>query len=180
MIEFPTGDFEKEWKKIDSLERQGLPKSALEEVNKLYTRAKKENNPSQIIKTLMYKGKYESQLEEDGFVEAINNLEKEVEKESFPTQSILHSMLGEMYQSYLNQNQWKFRNRTETLEFKTDDIRTWTMGQLIDKSSEHYYASLENEKTQQIKVETIDVLMQGNSFNAVSYTHLTLPTTPYV
>ena len=43
----PPFPYEKTWKKIDSLmQKKGLPKSALEEVNKLYAAAKKEKKDS--------------------------------------------------------------------------------------------------------------------------------------
>ena len=42
--------YEKEWQVADSLISKGLPKSALQIVNSIYSKAKKNNNPSQIIK----------------------------------------------------------------------------------------------------------------------------------
>ena len=49
-----NGDYATEWKEIQSLEEQGLPKSARDKVDALYVRAKSDDNASQIIKTLIY------------------------------------------------------------------------------------------------------------------------------
>jgi len=61
-MRFTQNPYETEWQTIDSLEQQGLPQSALAEVNALYERAKDDDNPSQVIKTLIYQQKYQSQL----------------------------------------------------------------------------------------------------------------------
>src|SRR5690349_18897976 len=48
--------YDNEWKQIDSLiQKNGLTESALTEVNKIYTAAKKEGNDAQIIKALLYR-----------------------------------------------------------------------------------------------------------------------------
>jgi len=164
MNDFPTGDFEKEWKTIDSLERRGLPQSALKEVEKLYAKAKRENNPSQIIKTIVYRGKYESQLEEDGFVNALNKVEAEVKSAQTPTKEILHSMLGEMYSQYGDNNSYKFQNRTETLEFDNQDIRTWPLEQILKKADEHYRKSVD-PATRNIAIENLDDITNGKQAN---------------
>ena len=47
--------YTKEWKRIDSLiEKSGLLKTALKQVNSVYATAKKENNDVQAIKALVY------------------------------------------------------------------------------------------------------------------------------
>jgi len=51
MIPVMNDDYTAAWKKIDSLVNQGLPESAMKEVEALYQRAKKDNNPPQIVKT---------------------------------------------------------------------------------------------------------------------------------
>ena len=48
----------KEWAKVDSLEKKGLPKSALEIVEAIYKNAKQTNNSPQLIKAITYKLKF--------------------------------------------------------------------------------------------------------------------------
>ncbi len=150
MLDYNEDPYEKEWKEIDKLEAEGLPKSALEKTLILYDRARKDNNPAQIIKTLLYRGKYQAQLEEDGLVKAIYEFQEQAEKESFPVNAILHSMTAEMYQKYLSQNYWKFNNRTTTVGLENSDIRTWTPDQLSKKSVELYNLSIQNSELKQI------------------------------
>jgi len=119
-----------DWKAVDSLEQKGLPKSALEKVEEIHTKAIKKNNQPQQAKCLIYKGKIMTQLEEDGFVKAINQFALDEKIAKAPMKSLLQSMLAEQYSTYLQRNRYRFNNRTETPDFKTDDIRTWTIVQL--------------------------------------------------
>ncbi|MFT4761755.1 MAG: hypothetical protein ACI9XO_004283 [Paraglaciecola sp.] len=168
MLTINNGDYEVEWREIDSLDQQNLPKSALEKVVALHEKAQQENNPPQIIKTLIYRGKYQSQLEEDGLVQAIYRMEEEITAADFPTQSLLESMLAEMYQNYLENNRWKFQNRTTAVDFKSEDIRTWTIEQLVDKTGELYFASLENKRTRNVEIKDFDaILSTGKNHNGI-------------
>ncbi len=151
-----------EWKIIDSLEREGLPKSALEKVDLLYTIVKKENQPAQIIKCLIYKGKYESQLEEDGLVNAIIKMQNEIDTAGFPIKSLLQSMLAELYANYLSNNYWQFADRTQTVDFKNEDIRTWTVEQIVAESRKLYYESIENKETQQVDLSRFNAILSGS------------------
>lgn len=150
--------YKAEWKTIDSLEQQGLPRSALEKVIVLHERAKKDNEPAQVIKTLVYRSKYEIQLEENGLVKVINKLETEAEKAKAPVNAFLYSLLGELYQSYLLSNYWQISNRTTTINFAQEDIATWSAEQLQEKSSWFYWQSLKAEKDLDIPVEQFDAI----------------------
>ncbi len=46
-----TGDYEQAWQKVDSLESEGLSRSALEIVNEIYLKAKEDENQPQFIKS---------------------------------------------------------------------------------------------------------------------------------
>ncbi len=161
MPNFDNENYETAWKKVDSLEQKGLPKSALEHAEAIYVKAKKENNAPQTVKAIIYKGKYQVQLEEEGLVKAIAAFGKEIESAEFPTKAVLQSMQAEMYSQYLNNNLWKIRNRTETIDFNNEDVATWTMGQLIDKSAELYLASVGGQMTKKIDVDNFDAIIRA-------------------
>ena len=61
-----SGDYADDWKIVDSLHGQGLYKSALEKVESIQARAKKDKNAPQNIKAILYRGKFMTLLEEDG------------------------------------------------------------------------------------------------------------------
>lgn len=154
-------NYSTDWKVVDSLERKGLPKSALEKVEEIYAKADKKNNQPQQAKCLIYKGKFMTQLEEDGFVKAINQFALDEKLVDPPMKSLIQSMLAEQYSSYLQRNRYRFSNRTETPDFKTDDIRTWTIGQLSAKSREYFLKSVEDESTKNIKIQDWSAILRG-------------------
>ncbi|HFA47387.1 MAG TPA: alpha-2-macroglobulin [Bacteroidetes bacterium] len=152
-------DYDKAWQEVEKLEKEGLPKSALEKVNEIFGNAKAEGRSDHFIKALIFKGKYESQLEEDGFSNAINRMEKEMEAADGAVKATLQSMLAEMYQQYLDNNRWQFQNRTQTVGFKNADIRTWTMEQLVAKSDQLFWASLKNNAIKTISIDDYKLLL---------------------
>jgi len=109
----------------------------------------------------MYKGKYMTQLEEDGFVKSLNWLVDEKDKASGEMKSLLLSMLGEQYSNYLQRNYYRINNRTETVDFKTDDIRTWTIGQLGDASRDYFLESVKDKSTKDSPIESWKTILTG-------------------
>lgn len=154
-------NYSADWKVVDSLEQKGLPKSAMKKVEEIYAKADKKNNQPQQAKCLMYKGKFITQLEEDGFVKAMNQFVIDEKLAKAPMKSMVQSMLAEQYSTYLSRNRYRFNNRTETPDFKTDDIRTWTIGQLAAESRKYFLMSVEDETTKNIKIQDWDVILRG-------------------
>ena len=159
-----TNDYANQWKQVDELMKKGLTKSALDETVKIYETAKKANNDPQIIKALVFRITLNRNLEENANVKSIALVEKEIQSSKEPARSILNSMLAEMYWNFLQQNRYKFYNRTQTVDFKKDDILTWTLEDLHKKIGQLYLASLKEEKLlQQTKLEPLEaIIIKGN------------------
>ncbi len=153
------------WEKIDSLiTKKGLTESALQEVNNIYAYAKKEKNDAQLIKALLYRMNLQQSKQEDAEKKSIAELEKEIKTVDEPAKSILTSILAEAYWNYFQQNRYRFYDRTATVNFKKDDIATWSLDDFHKKISELYFASIKNEKLlQQTKLEPFDaIIIKGN------------------
>jgi hypothetical protein len=142
----PAG-YAAKWKTVDSLvEEKGLTESALTVVNRIYTLAKGENNVAQMIRSLVYRMNLRASYREDAIESSIKDLEKEVSTARVPYRSILQNMLASIYWNYLQQNSWKYYNRTNTVNFVKSDIKTWTIDDFHRKISDLFLASLEDEK----------------------------------
>ncbi|MBQ4821480.1 MG2 domain-containing protein [Aquimarina sp. MMG016] len=138
-------NYENEWKKVESFDQQGLPKSALEVVENIYTKAQKKKDANQIIKALLFKAKYILTLEENAQLNIIKEFKSEIENSKFPEQNILESILANMYWQYFQQNRWKFYNRTKTTEkVDVEDFRTWDLETLFAEIHQYYQKSLQN------------------------------------
>ncbi len=156
--------YKAEWTKVDSLEQNGLTKSALEEVKAIYKKAKNENNHEQIVKSLIVKAKLQSYIEEGAFVKTLDELNEEAENASYPLNPFLHSIIGESYWRYYQQNRWKFYNRTETINFDNKDITTWDLKKITETSIKHYLLSIHNiDSLKRTPIETYSEIILEDS-----------------
>lgn len=163
-MKYNTNLYEKEWKEIEALKSKRLPKSALEKVNSLYSKAIADNNPAQVLKTLGNKVTLQAEVNENGFEMAIYDLEAEMKAAKGPIQPILQSILAETYANYLSNNYWRFNDRTHTVDYKSDDIQTWSLKQLNDRMLELYLASTRSDITRQININVFDAITtKGNT-----------------
>lgn len=163
-----TGDYLAEWAVVDSLDAAGLPKSALEKVEALHNRAKAEKNQAQVIKTLVYRGKYAVQLEEDGLVKAIQLFENEEKSAPQPERAVLQSMLGEVYATYLQNQAWRIRDRTPIPGGEGGDILTWSAEQLERRALYFYEASVADQAAlRAVPVEFLRDISQSGANDSV-------------
>lgn len=138
-------DFDKDWKAVDSLVNYGLPKSALEIVEKIYDKAKNENNSPNFVKSIIYKAKLKYNLKEDALESNIKDITEEMNSSSFPVKPVLQSMLAELYWSYYQTNRYKILDRTRTVNFIQDDIKTWDLSKFTEQVIYYYNESLKDE-----------------------------------
>ncbi|MCD6544716.1 MAG: carboxypeptidase-like regulatory domain-containing protein [Flavobacteriaceae bacterium] len=135
--------YKQAWKKVENFELKDLPKSALAEVEKIYTMAKGNENDEQLIRSFIYKSKFALEIQENAQLSVISNLKKEINDSKFPTRNILESVLADLYWQYFQQNRYKFYNRTKTdQKVDTLDFRTWDLQTLFKETHLHYRNSL--------------------------------------
>ncbi|MBK6526221.1 MAG: hypothetical protein IPG07_12120 [Crocinitomicaceae bacterium] len=139
-------EYKTQWTKVDSLERKGLYRMALAEVDLIFDQASKENNNTQVIKAVLYELKYNAYLEEDDYVLGIYRLDELITKAPSPSKEILHSLTAEVYWGYYSANAWKFADRTNVVEADLKDIRTWDLKRIAEKIRYHYLMSLMNSE----------------------------------
>ena len=138
-------NYQEDWKKVVAFEQKGLPKSAIEVVKTIYTKAKKENNDPQVIKALLYKSKHLLTLEENAQLTIINDFKTEINESAFPKKNILESILANLYWQYFQQNRWKFYNRTKTAQkVDEEDFRSWDLDTLFEEIHAHFQKSIQN------------------------------------
>jgi uncharacterized protein YfaS (alpha-2-macroglobulin family) len=157
--------YDKEWKQVDSfIKKAGLTESALTAVNNIYSLAKKEGNDAQVIKALLYRAELQQYKEEEAVKKNILQLETEITASKEPVRAVLQSITAQKYWFWFQQHRWQLYNRTETINFKKDDLATWSTEDFHKKISELYLTSISNEKQlQQTKLEPFNaVIIKGN------------------
>jgi hypothetical protein len=160
----PVKNYDSAWKKVEGFVNKNLPASALTEVKKIYDLAKKEKQEAQVIKSLIYISSLQDENRENNAVLSITEIEKELAGTSGATNALLNCLLATKYWNYYQQHRWQFYNRTQTDNFKKDDIATWTAEDFHKKTGELYLRSLADKKLlQQTSLERYNaIIMKGN------------------
>lgn len=158
-------NYDGQWKEIDNLiQNKKLPRTALQEVNKLYAQAKKDGQQAQVIKALVYMTHLRSENTENADEGAIMQVQKEISLHTEPSSSILKNLLAYMYWQYFSQHRWELYNRTATINFRKDDLATWGTEDFHKKISELFLQSLSNKNLlQATRLEPYNpVIIKGN------------------
>lgn len=140
---FMKGDYEEQWKEVDRALDEGLPKTALELVEKIYERAQRDGNRPQIVKAISYRVALHSVTSEEDETVLIDDLETEIAAAEQPVRAILTSMLADLYWGYYQQNRWRIHERTQVEDDPEADFRTWDASVFFDTTAALYLQALE-------------------------------------
>jgi hypothetical protein len=157
-------NYDKEWKVVSDHIKKNLPKSALAQVKKIYTLAKKENQEAQVIKALIYTIDLQEETREENVKESLKELETEIKSSRGSARSILKSLQAYTYWAYFEDVRWQLYDRTKTTDFKKEDIDTWDAEDFHQKISSLILESIQEEKLlQQTKLQSYDaIIYKGN------------------
>jgi hypothetical protein len=157
--------YNEQWKIVEDFQKEGLSRSAFQEVKKIYLRAKTGKHEDQLIKAIIYIAGLQAENRELNEILSIQEIEKEIAVNKEPVKSILYSIQAAQYYNYFQNNRWKLYQRTQTSNFKTDDITTWDISHFQKKISTNYLLSVKNEALiKRIPLSTYDeILKKGNS-----------------
>ena len=149
--------------KIDSLTDIGLPKSALNLVDKLETMARADNNAPQQIKAVIYRMTFQSYLQEDALVAIINRLKLDIVKAEYPVKPVLQSLLAQIYWNYYQQNRYRTTQRGK-LQVLDTDFTKWDTQSIFSQTAKLYTLSLQNAaQAQQTPMGVLNGVLQGDS-----------------
>lgn len=158
-------DYAAEWKKVEDFNNKGLPKSALDEVQKIYALATKDKNEPQVLKSLISRIRLQEYSSDDADTKNIKEIEEEIIGRTGVSKSILYSLLAEMYEGVFQDNRYKLYSRTNTTNFNKADINTWSTDDYTKKISALYLMSLQEEQLLKLtKLAPFDpIITKGNS-----------------
>lgn len=149
--------------KIDSLAKEGQPKTALELIDKINEQARRQNNAPLLIKSVVYRMLFQSYLEEDAFDRILVGLRKDIDLAQQPEKSILQSLLAEMYWQYYQQNSYRIASRTNVQGDIGDDIKTWSIPKITNEIVKYFLLSLsQQELLQNTKIDRYDQILSGD------------------
>ncbi|MCF2486564.1 alpha-2-macroglobulin [Dyadobacter sp. CY347] len=154
-----------QWKIVEAHQQKRLPKSALEEVRKIYELAKKEKQEAQVIKAVVYIVNLQTETREEQDANGIAELEKEISQSQGVVKIILTNLLASAYYGYYQTVRWQLYERTATVNFKKEDISTWSTGDFHEKISSLFLKSIADEALlQKTKLDAFDaIITKGNT-----------------
>jgi len=141
------------WKKVDSLNQNGLYREAYTKVELIYRQAKEDKETEQLIKALFYVVKYLNELEIEGKILGIKRLEMELKVVGFPENALLHSILAELYAEYLNENAWSLMDRKEIEGSLPDELNLWSIRNFEEAISNHYFNSIAFPEAKKFRIK---------------------------
>lgn len=149
------------WKKVEQLSTtSNLPKSALAEVEKIYTAALAAQNYPQLLKAIRYRVGLLCQTT-GNWNASINSLKQEEAKLPFPAQAIVQSFLAEAYLSYYESNYFQFA-ANNVLSAPSDDLATWDSNTLTAEVLRSIRLALSNAKgLQAIPTSEYEPVLEG-------------------
>ncbi|VBB45736.1 Alpha-2-macroglobulin domain protein [uncultured Paludibacter sp.] len=164
---------EARWKKVEEFSNKELPESALKEVEIILEQAKKENNSPQIIKAMIYKMRFKTDINPDEALPMLKEFEAYADKSSDLTEkAILYTMTAKLYNDYYQNNRWNIDRRTELEGTVPEDIKEWTKNIFVNKIIQQLNQAMKNpdilKKTSSLKYA--DILEQGRDSRTIQPT----------
>ncbi|WP_231615509.1 alpha-2-macroglobulin family protein [Novipirellula artificiosorum] len=159
-----NGSEESSWTAVQEAISNGLPKTAIEELEPIIRNAKDHKKYAEAVKAIAMKIALEGTIQGNRPEEKIVRLEAEIEEAPQPMQPIMQAILADWYWHYFQQNRWRFMQRTQTAAAVSDDINTWDLSRILAEVSGHFDKALENgERLQSTPIARYDDLLEkGN------------------
>lgn len=155
-------NYNKLWKEVETFTDKGLPQSALQTVNKIYTLAVKENNPGHQIKAAIYKLNLSFGINNNS-IESLSSVDSLIAKSKPPVQNIFYSLKANIISSF--SRGYRFQNRTPLQNETGESIDSWSNEKIKTETINAFRNSLNNTQL----LQSIDLkdytpaLIKGNT-----------------
>ena len=103
-----------QWKKVDEAIQNGLPKTAITELDPIIQGALRDKAYGEAVKAIGRKLVLEGNIQGNKAEEKITRLEAEIAKAPKELVPILDTILANWYWHYFQNNRWRFMQRTAT------------------------------------------------------------------
>jgi len=155
-----------EWKKVTDAMNQGLPQTAIKELEPIIKAAVAEQRWAEAIKAIGRKTALEGTIQGNKPEEKITRFEAELAKAADPMKPAMQSILANWYWQYFQQNRWRFMQRTQTAAAPGADFTTWDLPRILAEVDKQFARSLaQADQLKQIKVADYDELLEKGTLS---------------
>jgi uncharacterized protein YfaS (alpha-2-macroglobulin family) len=164
----PTNNYETMWKKVKENLEKDLPESAEKELVAIEQQAEKDNNPTQLLKTWLFRQNIMRRtVEEDPEQAFIQYIETKVGLLDEVHNALLHEEIAGAYANYLSDNEWRIN---ENLPIDGDlskvEMKYWDKESFKTSINQHYAEALKPvEALKKAKTEDFMVLYENKDNN---------------
>jgi len=142
-----AGTRDEQWKKVDDAVRQGLPRTAITNLEPIIRAAVRDQAWAEAAKAILRRAVIESTIQGNRPEERIKILENEINSAPSQTIPILRTALAHWYWDYFRQNRWRFMRRTPTTGIETTDFTTWDLPRLFSHIDKLFAEALSAHET---------------------------------
>src|SRR5512140_2432051 len=159
-----AGPRDAEWKQVEEAIKQGLPKTAITNLEPIIQGALKDKAYAEAVKAIGQKIALEGNIQGNKPEEKITRLRAEIAKAPKEMGPVLDTLLAHWYWQYFQQNRWRFMRRTATAEQPGKDFTTWDLPRLFAEIDKQFQKALAAEKVlKATPVSAWDELLQKGS-----------------
>lgn len=154
--------YEELWKEVEELKQKGRTSSMRDVLFVIYQKAADDKDLSNLGKSVFYLNEVFIELEEEGQIKFYIWLHDEITKATQPVKSLLHSIAGETLYSVYQQRSYQLSTVTNTDTDFGMDVSNWTKENFIGHIRTHFFSSIEDPVSLQLKNNVLDSLLQKN------------------
>ncbi|MBR6878038.1 MAG: hypothetical protein IKM95_01475 [Bacteroidales bacterium] len=164
----PKNNNETMWKKVKENLEKNLPESAEKELVAIEKQASKDKNPTQLLKTWLYRQNImRFTVEEDPQQAFIQYIEEKVGQLDEVHNALLHEEIAKAYADYLSDNEWRI---SENLPIDGDiskvEMKYWDKESFKTRINQHYDEALKPvEALKKAKTEDFMALYENTENN---------------
>src|SRR6266567_3388514 len=137
-----AGPRDAQWKKVEEAIKQGLPKTAITNLEPIIAAAMKDKAYAEAVKAIGQKIALEGNIQGNKPEEKITRLETEIAKAPKEMTPVLQTLLAHWYWQYFQQNRWRFMQRTATAGASGKDFTTWDLPRLFAEIDRQFQTAL--------------------------------------
>ncbi len=136
----------KKWHQVEKLEVENKIEDAQKILNEIYQRAKRKKDDDQLVKTFLFRAKFDLIKEEDAQQKVLNELQELIDEAKFPKKNVYHTIYAKLLNDYVNQNRWKLQRLTAGATVDENDFTTWDIKKFYAVISKQYDLALKDRK----------------------------------
>ncbi len=156
--------WDSQWKKVDDAVQQGLPKTAIEQLQPILDGAMAEKNYPVAIKAIGRKFALEGVIQGNKPEEKITRMDAEIAKAPAEMRPMLEVVQAQWYWQYFLHNRYRFVQRTATAAAPGKDFTTWDLPRLFAEIDKHFQAALASaDQLKKIPIADYNDLLEKGS-----------------